>query len=1169
MECHAKISTILLLIILTVPQEGTSRRNGAPIEACSTLMPQHPETAPQSSETIPYLLDTDGDTYTPGGTVRVRLVTEGPRYDFFRGFILQARRRDNGTPFGSWQVPPTDVIFWRHLLCPDTDYIKATITHIDNTAKYPPLSPDNFITWNAPELVQSNPETVDFVASVVYNFTTYWVNLQKSVTLSNNINECDSNPCQNGGNCQDGINRYTCTCQAGWAGTVCSIYLNNCDSNPCQNGGNCQDGINHYTCMCQAGWIGTFCSIISDTVSVCQSSPCLNNGTCFTSANLTSYFCQCQVQFTGTHCENVNPCTSNPCLNGGSCTFVQNIIHCVCASAFYGQSCEVDPCDSHPCNNGGSCEHFGSKIRCFCADGFIGTSCDVDLEHPKLLYCPENIVAYITSATAQTLSVMWAEPNGTDNSQSVSVILASPKGPGSNFSLGSTSMIRYFITDPSYNAVECLFSVTVEDKAPPIITYCPANITQQVTSVTQPGLFITWSLPEAFDLSNQNVTIVLANESQPMPGSFFSVRSTSVIQYNISDVLNNTAFCSFTVTVHLCVCYTNATMQAEGNVCIIDNSCSIDAILQDISEVPVDEENVEQIAAVLAIATGYYDRIQTNGVGSVGSTMESIAAVGSPSVQVTEMVIETVDNILNVEAESFASNQPASAMILQAFESQLTNPRDNISLTRENIIVLVVSSSPQSDSKSLGFAIIPEDGNIDETLLNNDEELFIGDDKIPVAEAEASILIPEEAFTPGIANSTANFVVYQNAKLFQVAQVKGLYVDGRVISGTLSGQDKRVTNLTNPVVTSFRPLNNTSTADRICVFWDPTLVAGNSVGNWSTKGCRLAEDRGVGEAKVCHCDHLTNFAILISHRGDAMDLVLDILSKIGCGISIAALILTILTTLTSSDLSSVPRKTLLNLCVSLTLLYGVFLIGIELIQPRVACIIFAALIHYFFLSSVCWSSAEAFICFYLLVLTRRNLVRGYLLRMMIFCWGVPALIVFVSLAVPYFGSGQWNVPEGKYCFLSPGNPIFFGVLLPVGALLLFNIFIYILVFRRLVCQRVESTLTRQETRAELVLRQARTMIPISILLGGTWIFGLLAIDIFSVTFQYIFAILNSLIGLAVFIFFVLMRKKGRQGLRNLLCCRSKDSMGSSGARGSHSTSDTRLRNSGNINSNTT
>ena len=87
------------------------------------------------------------------------------------------------------------------------------------------------------------------------------------------------------------------------------------------------------------------------------------------------------------------------------------------------------------------------------------------------------------------------------------------------------------------------------------------------------------------------------------------------------------------------------------------------------------------------------------------------------------------------------------------------------------------------------------------------------------------------------------------------------------------------------------------------------------------------------------------------------------------------------------DMSHTPRKTLLNLCVSLILLYGVFLGGIELIQPRVACIIFAALIHYFFLSSVCWSSAEAIVCFYLLVLTRRSMTNGYLLRMMLFCWG--------------------------------------------------------------------------------------------------------------------------------------------------------------------------------------
>ena len=35
------------------------------------------------------------------------------------------------------------------------------------------------------------------------------------------FNECGSSPCQNGGQCTDGINMYTCSCQAGYTGTNC------------------------------------------------------------------------------------------------------------------------------------------------------------------------------------------------------------------------------------------------------------------------------------------------------------------------------------------------------------------------------------------------------------------------------------------------------------------------------------------------------------------------------------------------------------------------------------------------------------------------------------------------------------------------------------------------------------------------------------------------------------------------------------------------------------------------------------------------------------------------------------------------------------------------------------------------------------------------------------
>ena len=35
------------------------------------------------------------------------------------------------------------------------------------------------------------------------------------------IDNCDPNPCQNGGACTDGVNTHTCTCVAGFEGDNC------------------------------------------------------------------------------------------------------------------------------------------------------------------------------------------------------------------------------------------------------------------------------------------------------------------------------------------------------------------------------------------------------------------------------------------------------------------------------------------------------------------------------------------------------------------------------------------------------------------------------------------------------------------------------------------------------------------------------------------------------------------------------------------------------------------------------------------------------------------------------------------------------------------------------------------------------------------------------------
>jgi hypothetical protein len=41
--------------------------------------------------------------------------------------------------------------------------------------------------------------------------------------LISDIDECASNPCQNGATCHDYTDMYTCECAAGWEGTECDI----------------------------------------------------------------------------------------------------------------------------------------------------------------------------------------------------------------------------------------------------------------------------------------------------------------------------------------------------------------------------------------------------------------------------------------------------------------------------------------------------------------------------------------------------------------------------------------------------------------------------------------------------------------------------------------------------------------------------------------------------------------------------------------------------------------------------------------------------------------------------------------------------------------------------------------------------------------------------------
>ncbi|XP_052275320.1 sushi, von Willebrand factor type A, EGF and pentraxin domain-containing protein 1-like [Dreissena polymorpha] len=299
-----------------------------------------------------------------------------------------------------------------------------------------------------------------------------------------------------------------------------------------------------------------------------------------------------------------------------------------------------------------------------------------------------------------------------------------------------------------------------------------------------------------------------------------------------------------------------------------------------------------------------------------------------------------------------------------------------------------------------------------------------------------------------------------------------------------------------------------------CTFWNMSRSA------WDTNGCTLAIQGS--NSSMCVCNHLTNFAILMSPWTENVDTTaLDVISIVGCSISMLGLIITVVVHFHLWRYVRSDRVVILmNLSIALISSYAVFIGGVDRTENKALCTVMAVLLQYIYLVVFFLMLAEGIeigITVLYVFVTKSRL--KWILPA---AWALPAVIVGVSMGATKL-EGYGNT---KFCWLSMEGGLIWAFVAPAMLIILVNFVVLILVIRTMFRSKTLSEKSRSE-RSKAGVRCMCVLLP---LMGCTWVMGLLYVNESMAWVQYVFAVCNSLQGLVIFVFHCVLNVQIRNAL---------------------------------------
>ncbi|PIO37132.1 hypothetical protein AB205_0141870 [Aquarana catesbeiana] len=206
------------------------------------------------------------------------------------------------------------------------------------------------------------------------------------------------------------------------------------------------------------------------------------------------------------------------------------------------------------------------------------------------------------------------------------------------------------------------------------------------------------------------------------------------------------------------------------------------------------------------------------------------------------------------------------------------------------------------------------------------------------------------------------------------------------------------------------------------------------------------------------------------------------------------------------------------------------------------CIAVAALLHFFLLASFTWMGLEAVHMYIALVKVFNTYIRRYILKFCIIGWGIPAIVVAIVLASThkkiaygngFYGPNSDGTSADPFCWIKDDTVFYVTCVAYFGVMFLMNVAMFIVVMVQ-ICGR-NGKRTNRSIREE-VLRNLRSVVSLTFLLGMTWGFAFFAWGKAALAFLYLFTIFNSLQGLFIFVFHCALKENVQKQWRRHLCC---------------------------------